>query len=106
MSRLIDADAFVQMMEEKCDPESTLDPWVLSVCRGGVKMMPTVDAVPVRHGRWVGSDSQCGIACSVCGVSVDDFCCSVDYIEMNYQPNFCPNCGADMRKDCDDGKAD
>ena len=45
--RLIDADAFIQMMEEKCDPESTLDPWVLSVCRGGVKMMPTVDAVPV-----------------------------------------------------------
>lgn len=45
--RLIDADAFIKMMEEKCDPESTLDPWVLSVCRGGVKMMPTVDAVPV-----------------------------------------------------------
>ncbi len=39
--RLIDADAFIQMMEEKCDPKSTLDPWVLSVCRGGVKMMPT-----------------------------------------------------------------
>ena len=45
--RLIDADAFIQMMEKKCDPESTLDPWILSVCRGGVKMMPTVDAVPV-----------------------------------------------------------
>ena len=45
--RLIDADAFIKMMEEKCDPESTLDPWVLSVCRGGVKIMPTVDAVPV-----------------------------------------------------------
>ena len=59
----------------------------------------TVDAVPVRHGRWVSSDSPCGIACSVCGVPVDDFCCSVDYIDMNYQPNFCPNCGADMRKD-------
>lgn len=45
--RLINADAFIKMMEEKCDPESTLDPWVLSVCRGGVKIMPTVDAVPV-----------------------------------------------------------
>ncbi len=49
MGRLIDADAFIQMMEEKCDPESTLDPWVLSVCRGGVKIMPTVDAVPVER---------------------------------------------------------
>ena len=49
--RLIDADAFIQMMEEKCDPESTLDPWVLSVCRGGVKMMPTVDAISVVRCR-------------------------------------------------------
>ena len=63
---------------------------------GVIQGMPTVDAVPVRHGRWVGSDSQCGIACSVCGVAVDDFCCSADYVDMNYQPNFCPNCGAKM----------
>ena len=39
------------MMEKKCDPESTLDPWVLSVCRGGAKMMPTVDAVEVIRCR-------------------------------------------------------
>lgn len=85
--RLIDADAFIQMMEEKCDPESTLDPWVLSVCRGGVKMMPTVDAVPVRHGKWV--DDSNGIEgawnyCSVCGEQAIDL---YDY---------CPNCGTLM----------
>lgn len=49
-------------------------------------------------GKWVGSDTQCGIACSICGVAVDDFCHSADYIDLDYEPNFCPNCGADMRK--------
>lgn len=26
-----------------------------------------------RIGKWVPSDSQCGIRCSACGVPVDDF---------------------------------
>ena len=56
-------------------------------------------AQPKRiKGKWVGADTQCGIACSVCGVAVDDFCHSVDYIDLDYEPNFCPNCGADMRQ--------
>ena len=49
-------------------------------------------------GKWVGADTQCGIGCSVCGVAVDDFCHSADYMDLDYEPNFCPNCGADMRK--------
>ena len=40
--KLIDADAYVSMMEEKCDYEKALDPYVLSVCRGGIKLMPTI----------------------------------------------------------------
>lgn len=52
------------------------------------------DVRPVVHGRWLGCDTQCGIACSVCGTPVDDFCCSIDYIDLKYEPNFCPNCGA------------
>ena len=44
------------------------------------------------------TDSQCGIGCPFCGTPVDDFCSSIDYIDLNYKPNFCPNCGADMRE--------
>lgn len=33
--RLVDADAYISMMEEKCDYKKALDPYVLSVCRGG-----------------------------------------------------------------------
>lgn len=49
-----------------------------------------------RTGKWIPSDSQCGIRCSVCGVPVDDFCHSIDYIDLVYKPNYCPNCGLKM----------
>ena len=56
------------------------------------------DVAPVRHGRWIGCDTQCGIACSICGTPVDDFCHSIDYIDLAYKPNYCPNCGARMNE--------
>lgn len=63
---------------------------------------PTVDAIPVRHGRWVEwpecakyaeAYSEDHIACSVCGhvFNVLDNNCE----EFKY----CPNCGACMRGD-------
>ena len=57
--------------------------------------MPPAEPKRIR-GKWVGADTQCGIACSVCGVAVDDFCHSADYIDLDYEPNFCPNCGANI----------
>lgn len=51
---------------------------------------------PQRTGKWIPADSQCGIRCSACGAPVDDFCHSIDYIDLVYEPNFCPNCGAKM----------
>ena len=50
-----------------------------------------------KKGKWIRADSQCGIGCPFCGTPVDDFCNSIDYINLSYEPNFCPNCGADMR---------
>lgn len=50
-----------------------------------------------KKGKWIEADSQCGIGCPFCGTPVDDFCNSIDYINLSYEPNFCPNCGADMR---------
>lgn len=43
------------------------------------------------HGEWIGLDE-----CSVCGKQAIDF---IDgYVDgVEYLPNFCPNCGADMR---------
>ena len=59
-----------------------------------------VIAQPERiKGHWIDGESQCGIKCSKCGYSVDDFCHSIDYIDLDYAPNYCPHCGADMREE-------
>lgn len=41
MSRLIDADKFIEFMEEKCNPNAELDPIILGVVRGAIKEQPT-----------------------------------------------------------------
>ena len=58
-----------------------------------VEDAPTVDAVPVVHGRWekFGYD----FCCSACGV----YQCG-HYIGMT---NYCPNCGAKMDGGDDNG---
>lgn len=62
-----------------------------------LEYLPSAQPERIR-GRWIPTDSQCGIGCSVCGYPVDNFCHSIDYIDLEYEPNFCPNCGADMRE--------
>lgn len=51
---------------------------------------PTIDAEPVRHGRWKAGNSEFGwaedIDCSECGSMYNFF----------KKPNYCPNCGAKM----------
>jgi len=54
---------------------------------------PTVDAVPVRHGRWEWNGEA--FICSACGNG------HKGQPTIMGQPmfEFCPMCGADMRKD-------
>ena len=40
--RLIDGDAYVEMMEKECDETKLLDKTILKVCRGGIKTMPII----------------------------------------------------------------
>ena len=58
--------------------------------------LPSADVVERKHGKWVfGFDEETGEqdlyawTCSLCGE------------KYPWQPNFCPNCGADMRGDSD-----
>ena len=49
---------------------------------------PTIDAVPVRRGKWIDWKYE-NMKCSLCGsLWLHD--------EESYK--FCPNCGADMRE--------
>lgn len=51
-----------------------------------VDEQPTVDAEPVRHGKWVNG------ACNQCGSHAPYWAMAATY----YRSNFCPNCGAKM----------
>lgn len=97
MVRMIDADALAKFIDyghlnnpnEKLYSENDI--------REMIDMMPTVDAVPVRHGEFIGTEYD-GYAdgnpvyyewkCSECGCIFEDD-------EPTY--NYCPNCGARMR---------
>ena len=64
--------------------------------------LPTVDAVEVVHGRWVGYHEadigydEYGVRCSNCNFEVENH-------EVDFIMNYCPNCGADMRERKDNG---
>ena len=70
--RLIDADCLINSL--KLYPHGSVI--------GAIEQAPTIDAVPVRHGRW--NCDMSGAWCSVCG----------EYSEGEW--NYCPNCGAKM----------
>lgn len=75
MTRLIDADLL--KLEIACAYGS--NPQYLN----WLNHAPTVDAVPVRHGKWMVTPVY--IKCSECGESF-----------MLIPQNYCPNCGARM----------
>ena len=51
--------------------------------------LPAADVAPVRHGRW-----KCNKPCPVCGVDRFD---GLDAdIWADWEPPYCPNCGAKM----------
>ena len=55
-----------------------------------IEELPTADVVPVRHGRWENGNP----ICPVCGG--DKFKDLDADIWCDWQPAFCPNCGAKM----------
>lgn len=102
MPSLIDADALKLRVERYAnEPVKTKDRrWgigckaIIADMLGLIDMAETIDAEPVRHGRWVKSpEYRYSWKCSECEV-LQGF----DHITMYY----CPRCGAKM----DGGDAD
>ena len=81
MTRLIDADALVY---------DEIEPDCLVVFKSDIDRQPTIDAVPVRHGKWIVKGQE--IFCSVCEEES-----SYTWHGSSKFSNYCPNCGADMR---------
>ena len=79
--RLIDADALIE--------EALTEGAYGYVDVKQIADAPTVDASPVRHGRW-----KCNKPCPVCG---EDRFKGLDAdIWADWEPPYCPNCGAKM----------
>ena len=79
--RLIDADALIE--------EALTEGAYGYVDAKQIADAPTIDAVPVRHGRW-----KCNKPCPVCG---EDRFKGLDAdIWADWEPPYCPNCGAKM----------
>lgn len=56
--------------------------------------IPSVEAAPVVHGRWIEIDMCACRKCSVCDFVVSDDACSDLYYDWHRAPKYCPECGA------------
>lgn len=83
--RLIDADTVEKYFYEH------LDDLHMAAAMNAINEMPTVDAEPVNHGKWIYDESYT-LYCSHCrNVAY--------YSEWGAEKfDFCPYCGADMHK--------
>lgn len=78
--RLIDADEIV------CDIYDEME-GTMVVTADDIAKMPTVDAEPIRHGRWIRQDNGTWV-CSECQSWIPD--------EQHYYARYCLHCGARM----------
>lgn len=86
MARLVDADELLgKFRYGDYDSRDDKD-WIMTV-RRMIKEQPTIEAEPVKHGKWEEYEVPHIICCSEC-----DWATGVDEKDFNY----CPNCGARM----------
>ncbi len=109
MRRLIDADALI----EYCNNQK-----VKTVSANDIARFPTVDAAPVKHGRWMTykyDEKQYRnviIPWNGKGLPHDIFCseCRTPALlnghEEDVDSNYCPNCGAKMDLEEQDATCD
>lgn len=99
--RLIDADELLKRRRKVVEYDEagfSMDYFAVPVEE--INNAPTVEASPVVHGEWISDQVETGdpfgegfylidiLHCSACGGIFD----------VSDAGNFCPNCGADMRK--------
>ena len=89
MTRLIDADSI------QWDVEGVGE--IPVITKEEIDQMPTVDAVPVKHGKWIpkmiiigGCDHFYGTKCSECGND------ALNAEGNDFLTDYCPYCGARM----------
>lgn len=87
--RLIDADAIDKRyvpIAPVIEGDAVHYEWVAFI--DDINELPTIDAVPVRHGKWRFVNCATGLRCQ----------CSecLHWVDAGTDKNYCPNCGARM----------
>lgn len=99
--RLIDADFLSRYMYHKAFEEDSDEQiwdsgcWIrYKMFENALRATPTVDAVPVRHGKWIdmGDFEQCSVCTATRLKEVQTMYGKALWIKTNY----CPQCGAKM----------
>ena len=87
--RLIDADVVPKWLDAYLSDSPFISGSVLALVQQVIKKIPTENAIPMTHGKWVwdGYVYDMPWKCSKCG-----------YLEEAME-NYCPNCGAKMDGD-------
>lgn len=93
MARLIDADVFSEQYGNYYAEEGPEEGFIGTVGEL-ISKQPTIEAEPVRHGRWIDAHFVIGgdfYRCSECGCHIEK-----TYFANDYNVRYCPNCGARM----------
>ena len=102
MSRLIDADALIELIDGGFDLDFDEVPETKRELIRMVREQPLVDAVEVVHGEWVRTDAfPHRVYCSVC---YKTYVTNEEVIQGRswdcpiyaYEAEYCPHCGAKM----------
>ena len=97
MTRYIDADAYEHAVQGNPYVSDSMKTYV----RCSIQSQPTIDAVPVKRGKWIIRDNPgtgwYRVTCSECGEDVTATApCISFYHNARVTWNYCPECGARM----------
>lgn len=105
--RLIDADKLKKAMDrywgtcQRIRKPRNGETAVFLDVRATVEKQPTIDAEPVRHGKWIIRDNPgtgwYRVTCSECGEDVTSTAPCIGFFpNAKVTWNYCPECGARM----------
>ena len=101
--RLMDAEVICEKLAERAMEYLNVDECTVETIKEDMKIVnriPTMEAEPVRHGRWAWTQEVCednySLNCSSCGSP-----CPGDYDDEDetyryHRYHYCPNCGCKM----------
>lgn len=101
--RIIDADALIESIKHGLWDWETINGiesrTVLEQTIQDIKNEPTIDAEPVRHGKWDDKRVAFYRKCSECGATIKN---TLSHVFLDYDIrdlHYCPNCGCKMDLD-------